>query len=80
MQKFEFLEYKIKSKIAHICINRPPINAFNIQLLDEILNALKMAQNDANVRVVLIKSELEKIFLFCRREIFNYLKLYPLQI
>ena len=62
MQKFEFLEYKIKSKIAHICINRPPINAFNIQLLDEILNALKFAKNDANIRVVLIKSELEKIF------------------
>ena len=62
MQEFQFLNYQIKSQIAEIIINRPPINAFNIRLLDEILNALELAKNDKTIKVVLIKSNLEKYF------------------
>ena len=62
MQEFKFLNYQINSQIAEIIINRPPINAFNIQLLDEILSALELAKNDKTVKAVLIKSNLEKNF------------------
>ena len=62
MQEFKFLNYQINSQIAEIIINRPPINAFNIRLLDEILSSLELAKNDRTVRAVLIKSNLEKIF------------------
>ena len=62
MQEFKFLNYQINSQIAEIIINRPPINAFNIRLLDEILSSLELAKNDGTVRAVLIKSNLEKIF------------------
>ena len=62
LQEFKFLNYQINSQIAEIIINRPPINAFNIRLLDEILSSLELAKNDGTVRAVLIKSNLEKIF------------------
>ena len=62
LQEFQFLNYQIKSPIAEIIINRPPINAFNIQLLDEILSALELAKNDKTIKAVLIKSNLKKIF------------------
>ena len=45
LQEFKFLNYQINSQIAEIIINRPPINAFNIRLLDEILSSLELAKN-----------------------------------
>ena len=54
----KFIKYKVIDHIAWITMKRNPSNAFNIQFLDEILNILKIASNDKNVRVIIIKSDI----------------------
>ena len=58
----KFIKYKVIDHIAWITMKRNPSNAFNIQFLDEILNTLKIASNDKHVRVIIIESDINKIF------------------
>ena len=58
----KFIKYKVIDHIAWITMKRNPSNAFNIQFLDEILNTLNIASNDKHVRVVIIESDINKIF------------------
>ena len=58
----EFIKYKVIDHIAWITMKRDPSNAFNIKFLDEILNTLKIASRDNYIRVVIIESEINKIF------------------
>ena len=58
----EFIKYKVIEHIAWITMKRNPSNAFNIEFLDEILNTLKIASKDKNVRVTIIESDINKIF------------------
>ena len=58
----EFIKYKVIDHIAWITMKRDPSNAFNIKFLDEILNTLKIASRDKYVRVIVIESEINKIF------------------
>ena len=58
----EFIKYKIIDHIAWITMKRNPSNAFNIEFLDEILNTLKIASKDKDVRVIIIESDINKIF------------------
>ena len=58
----EFIKYKIIDHIAWITMKRNPSNAFNIKFLDEILNTLKIASKDKDVRVIIIESDINKIF------------------
>ena len=58
----EFIKYKVIDHIAWIKMKRDPSNAFNIKFLDEILNTLKIASRDKYIRVVIIESEINKIF------------------
>ena len=43
-------------------MKRNPSNAFNIEFLDEILNTLKIASKDKDVRVIILESDINKIF------------------
>jgi len=58
----EFIKYKVFDYIAWITLKRNPSNAFNIEFLDEILNILKIASKDKDVRVIIIESDINKIF------------------
>ena len=58
----EFIKYKIIDHTAWITMKRNPSNAFNIEFLDEILNTLKIASKDKDVRVIIIESDINKIF------------------
>ncbi len=58
----EYIKYKIADHIAWITMKRNPSNAFNIKFLDEILNILKIASKDKDVRVIIIESDINKIF------------------
>ena len=58
----EFIKYKVIDHIAWITMKRNPSNAFNIEFLDEILNTLKIASKDKDVRVIIIESYINKIF------------------
>ena len=58
----KFIKYKVIDHIALITMKRNPSNAFNIEFLDEILNTLKIASKDKEVRVIIIESDINKIF------------------
>ena len=58
----KFIKYKAIDHIAWITMKRNPSNAFNIKFLDEILNILKIASKDKDVRVIIIESDINKIF------------------
>ena len=58
----KFVKYKVFDHIALITMKRNPTNTFNIEFLDEILNTLKIASKDKEVRVIIIESDITKIF------------------
>ena len=53
---YEFIRYAVENGIAEITLDRPPVNAISLQLVDELLDALRTAQADAAVRAVLVAS------------------------
>ena len=56
------VSYAAADHIAVITLARPPLNAFSIGFLDEILQALRDAAADPDVRVVVLASGIEKMF------------------
>jgi enoyl-CoA hydratase len=56
------VRYAAADHIAVITLARPPLNAFSIGFLDEILAALRRAAADPSVRVVVLASGIEKMF------------------
>lgn len=59
---FEHLEYRVTDRVAEISLNRPPVNALNLDLVNEIIAALGQAAADDEVRAVIIASALEGVF------------------
>ncbi len=59
----EFMIYEKKDTTALITINRPKaLNAFNSQMLDELTEALEMAEKDTSVRCVILTAAGERAF------------------
>ena len=53
--KFETILYEVKNKILTITLNRPDrLNAFNGQMMDDLIHAIHQAGEDDNVRVVIL--------------------------
>ena len=53
---YEFVRYEVADRIARITLDRPPVNAISLRLLDELLDALRTAGADEGVRAVVIAS------------------------
>jgi enoyl-CoA hydratase/carnithine racemase len=50
------LLYSVEDRVASIVFNRPQNqNAFNVKLMDEVVRAVKQADEDPEVRVVIVK-------------------------
>ena len=48
--------YKVNSSIATISLNRPKhINAFNVQMRDELYQYLRLFQDDGDAKVAVIR-------------------------
>lgn len=61
--EFEYIIYEKSERIATITLNRlEALNAFNKEVVDEVLQALEDARNDENVRVVVLTGAGEKAF------------------
>ena len=61
--EFKFIVYEKSEGIATITLNRPEaLNAFSKELVHEVLEALKDAKNDENVRVIVLTGAGEKAF------------------
>jgi enoyl-CoA hydratase/carnithine racemase len=54
-QTFEQLEYRVSDSVAHIRLNRPEaLNSFTTQLYGEVKNAVRLANADHNVDIIVI--------------------------
>jgi len=58
----QHIRYSIEQHIATITLARPPLNAFSIAFLDEIIAALRRASADGDVRAVVLASDIPKMF------------------
>ena len=56
------VRYSTADGIASIALARPPLNAFSIAFLDEIIAALRRAGADPDVRTVVLSSDLPAMF------------------
>ena len=54
--------YRVEGHIAFITLQRHPVNALSLDLLDEILASLASARDDSNVRAVIITSAIPDRF------------------
>ena len=58
----KLIEYKVIDHIAWITLKRNPSNAFSIDFLDDILDNLKIASKDKEVRAIILESVVNGIF------------------
>ncbi|HET6409102.1 MAG TPA: enoyl-CoA hydratase/isomerase family protein [Chthoniobacteraceae bacterium] len=58
----QHVRYSVEQHIATITLARPPLNAFSIAFLDEIIAALRRASADGDVRAVVLESDIPKMF------------------
>jgi enoyl-CoA hydratase len=57
----QLVRYSVSDNIAEIMLDRPPVNALSMSLIDALLAALARARDDATVRAVIISS-VHKVF------------------
>jgi enoyl-CoA hydratase len=63
MSVFETLIYEKEDSIGHVRLNRPEaLNAYNVQMRDDLYSVLSAIRDDDEVRVVIFKGEGEKAF------------------
>ncbi len=62
MSDNDLVLYEVKNKVATLVLNRPPVNAFNVDLLRELYKKLVMADDDNKVKCLVIKSSGTKVF------------------
>ncbi len=63
MSAFETLIYEKEGAIAYVTLNRPQfLNAYNMQMRDDLSEALSAIRDDDEVRVVLLQGAGEKAF------------------
>ena len=58
----KLIEYKVIDNIAWITLKRNPSNAFSIDFLNDILDSLKIASKDKEVRAIILESGVNGIF------------------
>jgi enoyl-CoA hydratase len=56
------VRYEVRDRVAELTIDRPPVNALNLELIDELVAAMDRAASDDGVRAVIVASALEKAF------------------
>ena len=56
------VDFSVEQGVASISLNRAPANAYDWQMLSDLAQAVRHAREDANVRVVVVRSALPKFF------------------
>jgi len=72
MKKFETIEFEVKNSIGTILLNRPDIhNAFNKQMIQDIIECFELLNNDQEIRIVILRGKGKS---FCAGADLNYMK------
>lgn len=58
----KLVEYSVTDGVAEIVMNRGPVNAINMQLAREVIDAYHRARHDDSVRAVILTSGLPTVF------------------
>src|SRR6516225_11874482 len=58
----DLVRYEAAGRIAQINIERPPVNALNLPVLEELIAALRRAAADDNIRAVVLTSGVPRRF------------------
>jgi enoyl-CoA hydratase/carnithine racemase len=56
------VDFAVEQGVASISLNRAPANAYDWQMLRDLSKAIQEARQDANARVVVVRSALPKFF------------------
>lgn len=56
------VRYELNEQIAEIVLDNAPVNALTVQMVDDVLAALARARDDAEARVVILRSALPGMF------------------
>lgn len=59
---YEHLRVRVENRVGWLEYHRPPVNAFNWEMLREVPRALEFLLHEPNVRVVVFASALENYF------------------
>ncbi len=59
---FQFVQVECSGSVAILTLRKPPINALDQAVLDELMSAAEQVESDEVIRVVLIASGIEGIF------------------
>lgn len=62
MAAHEFIAVEIVNRVGWLAYNRPPVNAFNRQMVEEVAAAFDALHADSDVRVIVLASALPKYF------------------
>ena len=60
--EFSHLNYDVVDSIAEISLQRPPVNALNLEMIREIVDAVNRAAEDPTVRAVIFASNVPRRF------------------
>lgn len=58
----ELVRYEILERVAHVTMNRAPVNAINHDLIEHILEAYRRADEDDEVRAIVLTSAFARSF------------------
>jgi len=56
------VRYEVSNGIARITLNRPPVNALNLEMIKDVVAALETAGKDQGIRAVVLTSAISKAF------------------
>lgn len=56
------VDFSVEEGVASISLNRAPANAYDLQMLRDLSEAIRKAREEASVRVVVVRSALPKFF------------------
>ena len=63
MTQFQFLSISTEDGVSFLSINRPPVNALGVQLLDELERAVEELNADPKTKVLVIVSAIPNVFI-----------------
>ena len=62
MSKVDIILYEVKGRVGIITLNRPPVHAFNLDLMKSLYTTLMKADKDENAKCILLKSSGDRVF------------------
>ena len=62
MSEFEHVRLRTENRVGWLEYDRPPINAFNWRMVDEVHRGVQQYLADAGIRVIVLASALQRFF------------------